>query len=112
MNPDYITKVPIESDLSVLSVEEWPDPEPIKHTLLPVETLPLSIIPDPLQGWIRDVCNRMQTPLDFVETASIVMAGSIIGAGCGIKPKRLDDWMTGWLFLIFGVEQWGGQVCY
>ena len=110
INQDFVTKVPVEGDLSVLSVQgqdvsrkEWPDPTPVQHTLRPVEALPLSIIPDPLQGWIRDVCNRMQIPLDFVATASIVMAGSVIGAGCGIKPKRRDDWMV-------IPNLWGGAV--
>ena len=91
----------IENDVSV---EEWPDPTPVKHALRPVETLPLSIIPEPLQAWIEDTCHRMQCPLDFVATASVVMAGSVIGAGCGIKPKRQDDWLV-------IPNLWGGAVC-
>ena len=83
-----------KDDTSVMSVDEWPDPTPIQHTLRNVEPLPLSIIPGPFQGWIEDTCHRMQCPLDFVATASIVMAGSVIGAGCGIKPKRQDDWLV------------------
>ena len=81
-------------DVSVLAVDEWPDPEPVYHSLRPVEKLPLSIIPEPLQAWIEDTCHRMQCPIDFVATASIVMAGSVIGAGCGVKPKRQDDWLV------------------
>jgi len=96
-------KEQINNDLSVLSVDEWPDPEPVHHTLRPVEVLPLSIIPKPLQGWVEDTCHRMQCPLDFVATASIVMAGSVIGAGCGVKPKRLDDWVV-------IPNLWGGAV--
>ncbi len=34
----------------------------------------------------------MQTPGDFAAISSIVIVGSIIGAGCGIRPKQLDDW--------------------
>jgi len=90
----------IENDVSV---DEWPDPAPVQHSLRPVEALPLSIIPEPLQGWIEDTCHRMQCPLDFVATASIVMAGSVIGAGCGVKPKRLDDWLV-------IPNLWGGAV--
>jgi len=90
-------------DVSVLSVDEWPDPEPVRHSLRPVEALPPSIIPEPLQGWVEDTCHRMQCPLDFVATASIVMAGSVIGAGCGIKPKRQDDWLV-------IPNLWGGAV--
>lgn len=32
----------------------------------------------------------MQTPPDFAAISAIVMAGSVIGAGCGIYPKRHD----------------------
>ena len=97
MTPDFVTTIPVDeipSDLSVLSVVEWPDPTPVQHSLRPVEALPLSIIPEPFQAWIEDTSHRMQCPLDFVATASIVMAGSVIGAGCGVKPKRFDDWVV------------------
>jgi len=106
MNPDYITKVPVDeppSDVSVLSVGEWPDPSPVHHTLRPVEALPLSIIPEPFQAWIEDTSHRMQCPFDFVATAAIVMVGSVIGAGCGVKPKRQDDWLV-------IPNLWGGAV--
>ena len=96
-------KEQINNDMSVLSVDEWPDPESVHHSLRPVEALPLSIIPEPLRGWVEDTCYRMQCPLDFVATASIVMAGSVIGAGCGVKPKRLDDWVV-------IPNLWGGAV--
>ena len=73
---------------------EWPDPEPIKHTLLPVTTLPKANIPDAYREWIIDVSNRMQCPIDFVAVAAIVVTASIIGAGCGIKPKQKDEWLV------------------
>jgi len=70
----------------------WPEPEPIKNTLRPVDTLPLDIIPKPLQAWLADISHRMQCPLDFVAVGSITEAGAIVGAGCGIRPKKKDDW--------------------
>ncbi len=72
----------------------WPDPEPIETTLLPVEKLPPEIIPGPLREWVTDVSHRMQAPLDFIAAAVMVMAGAVIGAGCGIKPKRKDNWLV------------------
>ena len=92
--------------LSVLSVAdpgEWPEPLPIKAELLRVEPLPLSIIPLPFRAWIKDVSDRMQCPPDFVAAGMLVMAGSIIGAGCGIRPKKNDDWMI-------VPNLWGGVV--
>ena len=80
------------SGMSVPEVGEWPEPEPIKTELLPVEPLPLSIIPLPFRAWIKDVSDRMQCPPDFVAAAMLVMTSSIIGSGCGIRPKKHDDW--------------------
>jgi hypothetical protein len=36
----------------------------------------------------------MQTPKDFAVISSMVIVGSLIGAGCAIKPKRFDDWQV------------------
>jgi len=80
--------------MSVTDPEEWPEPAAIKNELLPVEPLPLSIIPAPFRRWIKDVSDRMQCPPDFVAAAMLVMTSSIIGAGCGIRPKKEDDWLV------------------
>ena len=82
------------SGMSVTDPGEWPEPARIKTELLPVEPLPLSIIPAPFRPWIKDVSDRMQCPPDFVAAAMLVMTSSIIGAGCGIRPKKEDDWLV------------------
>jgi len=73
---------------------EWPDPEPIRNELRPVQTLSETMIPGPFRRWLVDVAHRMQCPIDFVAAAAVAMASVIIGAGCGIKPKRRDDWLV------------------
>jgi hypothetical protein len=73
--------------------QEWPEPEPIRTELLPVEPLPLAIIPKPFRPWVKDASHRMQVPPDFIATGSITMAASVIGTGCEIRPKRRDDWL-------------------
>lgn len=50
------------SGLSVPDPEEWPEPSPVSVELLPVECLPLSIVPLPYRAWIKDVSERMQCP--------------------------------------------------
>lgn len=80
------------SDLSVRDPGEWLELQPISTELLPVEPLPLAIIPAPFRLWVNDVAERMQCPPDFVASPMIVMTSSIIGAGCGIRPKQKDDW--------------------
>ena len=73
---------------------EWCEPEPIQHTLLPVIALPECNLPDAYRDWISDVAHRMQCPLDFIAVAAIAVTASVIGAGCGIKPKQKDDWLV------------------
>lgn len=71
---------------------QWPNLPKIASELLPVEKLPLKIIPAPLRPWLRDIAHRMQCPLEYVATASICMISSIIGTKCGIRPKKQDNW--------------------
>jgi hypothetical protein len=72
----------------------WPEPEPLNNGLYPVPSLSEEIIPPPLRGWVQDVAYRMQVPLCFTAAAALVVAGSLIGTGCGIKPKARDDWLV------------------
>ena len=74
---------------------DWPDPTPIKSIkkdLSPVIPLPPALIPEPYQPWLVDIAERMQCPLDYVAVGSLVVTASLIGAGCGIRPKALDSW--------------------
>ncbi len=80
------------SGLSGPSPEVWPEIQPVKAELLPVAPLPIKIIPPAFREWVKDVSEHMQCPPDYVATAMVVMAGSIIGAGCGIRPKKNDTW--------------------
>lgn len=73
---------------------EWPDPEELRDALLDVTPLSVHQIPEPFRDWIDDVAERMQCPPDFIAVAAIVVASSIIGTGCGIKPKEHDDWLV------------------
>jgi putative DNA primase/helicase len=74
--------------------EEWPEPELIQNELHPVELLPASIIPKPFYDYAIDVTERMQCPLDFFVIALLNVVSSVIGAGCGIKPKKEDNWLV------------------
>ena len=73
-------------------VVEWREPEPIKAELKPVEPLREEMIPTPFLPMVKDVCHRMSIPLDFVAIPIVIVAGSVIGTGCRVKPKRHDDW--------------------
>jgi len=83
--------------------EPWPEPEEINMQLLPVEPMSAEFIPEPLRGWAVDVAHRMQCPVDFTAVGAVVTISSVIGAGCGIRPKRKDDWTV-------APNEWGGPV--
>lgn len=72
----------------------WPEPIPLPDGLPPVKPLHPEMIPFPLRGWLMDIADRMQIPPDFSAAAAVVALGSIIGRGCGIHPKRHDDWLV------------------
>jgi hypothetical protein len=72
----------------------WGKPNEIKTETPPVQTLQTELIPEPFKIWLDDVSHRMQTPKDFAVISSMVIVGSLIGAGCAIKPKRFDDWQV------------------
>lgn len=83
------------SPMSSMSVDDiWPEPKKIETSLLPVEPLPLGILPEAYQPWIGDISHRMQCPPDIAAATAVVMTGAVIGAGCGIRPKRHDNWMV------------------
>jgi len=67
-------------------------PNEIKTKVPSVPVLPVDLIPEPYQTWLTDVSHRMQTPPDFATVSALVITGSVIGSGCGIKPKAKDDW--------------------
>ncbi len=73
---------------------KWSTPKEITAELLPVSKLEPELIPEPLRDWLADIAHRMQVPLDFPATASIVMLSSIIGTQLSIRPKKLDSWQV------------------
>ena len=74
--------------------DAWEEPVSLPEGLPPVARLVPSMVPKPLRGWLVDVSERMQIPLDFVAAAAIVVAGFLIGRKLGIYPKRYDDWLV------------------
>ncbi len=74
------------------SVFDWGKPNDIESKTPPVQALSVDLIPAPFRPWLADVSHRMQTPPDFATVSAIVVTASVIGAGCGIRPKQHDDW--------------------
>lgn len=74
--------------------DQWPEPSPLPEGLSPVKKLHPDMAPAPLRGWVCDIAHRMQCSVDFVMAAVIVAVASVIGRGCGIYPKRHDNWLV------------------
>jgi hypothetical protein len=73
----------------------WLPPSEIKTDLPPAPTFDAAaLLPPTLAGFVLDEADRMPCAPDYIAAALIVSLGSVIGARCGIKPKRRDDWIV------------------
>jgi len=72
--------------------DTWTTPNPIETKTPPVQAMTKDLMPVALKTWLSDVSHRMQTPADFATVSALVVFGSVIGSGCAIRPKRVDDW--------------------
>ena len=85
-------------------IDLWPEPTEI------VSQLPVApefdagvLLPKALADFVLDEADRMPCSPDYIAAALVVCLGSVIGARCGLKPKRRDDW-------IVVPNLWGGIV--
>ena len=72
--------------------DAWPDPVPLPHSLLPVAPFDYEMLPEKVRPWVKDVCERMQCPPDFVGVSVMAALGSVIGRKVTVRPQRNDDW--------------------
>jgi putative DNA primase/helicase len=72
----------------------WPKPLPLPEGLPPVEQLIPEMLPDAIRPWLFDMADRMEIPPDYAAVAALTALSSLIGRGCGIRPKRHDDWLV------------------
>ena len=72
--------------------EPWGEPEELTFDLEPVAPFDPALLPDVMRDFVMDISHRMQAPPDFVAVSCLVSFGSIIGAGCAVRPKQTDDW--------------------
>ncbi len=73
----------------------WATPREIKSELpLPPAFDAQALLPKPMSDFVLDEADRMPCPPDYVAAALLVVLGAVIGAKCGLKPKRRDDWIV------------------
>jgi hypothetical protein len=67
-------------------------PTPLPDELLPVEPFEYDLLPETLIPWVRDICERVQCPPDFVGVSAMTALASLIGRKIGIRPQEKTDW--------------------
>jgi hypothetical protein len=72
--------------------DDWPDPLPLPDALPPVAAFAFALLPETLQPWARDICERVQCAPDFVGAAIMAALGSVVGRKIGIRPQARTDW--------------------
>jgi hypothetical protein len=91
--PHEVRKKPIPPNFhNKTLIDDWEQPLEIVSELLPIQAFNCDLLPIPLREFVKDNAHRMQTPPDFCAISTLVIISSIIGAGCGVRPKQLDDW--------------------
>jgi Protein of unknown function (DUF3987) len=75
-------------------------PHPLPQSLLPAAAFEFELLPDQLQPWVADVCERLQCPPDYVGVSVMVGAGAVIGRKVLLRPQLEDDWSV-------VANQWG-----
>ncbi len=71
---------------------EWAEPTPLPIVLPPVEEFDYSLLPETLEPWARDICERIGCPPDYVAVTIMTALGSVIGRKVGIRPQCQTDW--------------------
>jgi hypothetical protein len=72
--------------------DDWADPIPLRDELPPVPPFPSEVLPTQLRGWVTDIAERMNCPLDLVAIPAMVATGSLVSARCLIRPQRKTTW--------------------
>ncbi len=78
----------------------WPDPQPLPDGPPPVDPFDYDLLPDTLQPWARDICERVQCAPDYVGVTIMAALGTVIGRKVGIRPQSKTDWTV-------TANQWG-----
>jgi putative DNA primase/helicase len=78
----------------VSGADPWPEPASLGESLLPVLPFQAECLPVALRGWVADIAERLQAPVEYAAGAAMTIAGALIGRQIALKPGRYDDWMV------------------
>lgn len=72
--------------------DAFAEPIALRDELPPVAPFPSEVLPTQLRGWVTDIAERMNCPIDLVAIPVMVAAGSLVGARCLIRPQEKTTW--------------------
>lgn len=81
-----------EGSTTITDGDAWPTPLDLPSTLPPVAKFDPELLPTSVRGYIVDIAERMQCPIDYPAIATMVGLASLIGRKVAIRPKRFDNW--------------------
>jgi hypothetical protein len=73
--------------------EQWPEPESLSLSRLPVTPLSENMLPEGLRRWIVSEAAELGCPLEFVAAPAMAAIGSTIGRQIGGRPLRHGSWI-------------------
>lgn len=76
------------------SPDPWPDPTSLPNAMPPVRSFDPTLLPESLRGWIEDIAERVQCPIDYPAVGAMVVLAGVVGRKIGIRPKQEDDWLV------------------
>lgn len=82
--------MPLED--TVVDLSPWPAPEPLPDQMRAVPLFDLNLLPHALRGWVADVAERMQCPVDYCAVAVMVALSATVGRQVAVRPRQHDDW--------------------
>ncbi|MCD8545366.1 MAG: DUF3987 domain-containing protein [Sulfurospirillum cavolei] len=50
------------------------------------------MLPDSIGNYVKDVCERIESPFEIGAVTALTLIGSLIGNKVGIRPKAKDNW--------------------
>lgn len=67
----------------------WPTPRSLVNENQPVMAMTKQMLPRAMRSYLINA--NPGAPLDYITVTAIIVAGSLIGSGCGMCPSGLDD---------------------
>jgi len=73
-------------------LDPWPEVEQLPSLMLEVDPFDYDLLPAPLKPYVEYCARNISCPPEFIATAAMVSAGTLIGRKVCIRPKIHEPW--------------------